>query len=664
VKRGDRSARGAVSGTLPPPTPFLFLFAAALLAVATPGSAVAEYRGSSFWIERPRLALDFSYDFEEERRGGPFAEARNRSHALKERADLETSGWGYHPAFLEYTLLLSPEWEQEIEAPDPGNRSRSDSFLMGYSADATLFPRKPVTLRFFGRKDETVVTTSLAARSKSEGNTYGATANFKYRFLPATLSYTHGEIAQSGFTDSHERRDELRMNARHEQKSNDTTVDAVYTENDRTEQGRTIGTRNWNAGAQNAYRVTPDRRVSLSSSLRYRRSESELLASSGISLSESLLWSHAKNLSTNYNVSFASDASGDTRIDTTSGSAGLSHRLYENLTTSLSAGAGHSSTGDDRYDGGIGLDYQRRITGGAIFASTSHNVSVTKRSSGAIYLPVVDESRVLVTGEVTLLANRNIVLSSIVVTSADHAVIYLPDTDYRIELLGSSVRISRTPFGAIAEGGAVLVNYTYLSNPAYDGATYSRSFGAGLSLGSAWRISYRESRSRESFLSGIRPDLLGENRTRTLDTDLSWRWTTTRFTWEDAEANTGVSLTRWRASEDLLFRPRYALSLSFSGHYGETRLKETGTGESFFGFGSRLQWGGSRWTRYGIEGAYERTDGSSNKTVDRGAAARMEWFYGIWSGEFSYRFLNEEDRIGGQTRSIHSAMAAVKRTLF
>ena len=99
------------------------------------------------------------------------------------------------------------------------------------------------------------------------------------------------------------------------------------------------------------------------------------------------------------------------------------------------------------------------------------------------------------------------------------------------------------------------MNYTYLSNPAFDEATYTQSYGAGLYLWSAWRINYRYSRSKQDFLSGIPPDVLNETRTQTLDTDLAWRWTTTRLTWEDTDSTAGVSLTRWRASENLSFRP-------------------------------------------------------------------------------------------------------------
>jgi len=632
--------------------------------IVPPDNASAEYGGRNYSIARPQLALDLSYDFESEKREGPYIAEENDSHALKERVDLQTSGWGYHPAFLTYTVGLSPEWEQTTETPDPGRRNTRNSFLLGYSFDLTFLPEKPYTLNLFGRRQRSVLTSSLAARSETESDTYGATLMLKSRVLPTTLGYIHTTLDQTGFFDSEESRDEIRLQTRHEEKSNDTNLAATYTAVDRTSLGTTINTENFFGGVQNSYRITPDNRILLNSNLTYRWSESNFFSSSGITMSEYLNWRHAKNFRTNYNIMHTRDSAGESSIDTTSASAGFSHLLYENLTTSGSLNARNSSQGEDTYGGDLNFNYQRRIPWGTLYASTGHDYKVTTRSVGEVFLHVIDESHILRTGEVTLLNNKNVDIPSIVVTSADRSIVYLLDTDYRIEILGTSVRISRIPLGAIADGQPVLVNYTYLSNPAFDDATYAQSYGVGLYLWSAWRIDYRYSNSKQDFLSGIPPDVLNETTTQTLDTDLAWRWTTTRLTWEDTESTAGVSLRWWRASENLSFRPGDEVFLALSGNYGETTLKETNSVEKFFGFGSQLQWRWSNWSKLSIEGSYAKTDGTSNRTVDKAAAARLEWVYGIWSGEFSYRFLNEEDRIGDQSRNRHSAYAAIKRTLY
>ena len=245
--------------------PLLLVF---FLVAATANDASAEYGGRSYFIERPQLGLDLSYNFESEKREGPYIATKNTSHALKERVDLQTTD-GVSPAFSHLHPRAS-EWEQTIEKPDPGRRSTRDSFLLGYSLDLTFLPEKPYTLNLFGRRQRSVLTSSLAARSETESDTYGATLMLKNRVLPTTLAYVHGTLNQTGFFDSEESRDEIRLQMRHEEKSNDANLNATYTALDRTTLGTTIHTENFSGGAQNSYRITPDRRMLLKYGLNYR----------------------------------------------------------------------------------------------------------------------------------------------------------------------------------------------------------------------------------------------------------------------------------------------------------------------------------------------------------------------------------------------------------
>jgi len=114
----------------------------------------------------------------------------------------------------------------------------------------------------------------------------------------------------------------------------------------------------------------------------------------------------------------------------------------------------------------------------------------------------------------------------------------------------------------------------------------------------------------------------------------------------------------------LVFRPLNNLYWGLSGYYGGTQMKETGADETFYGFRSDIQGGFSRWSKLKIEGFYSNIDGSAHKTVDKGGTALMEWFYGIWSGNLSYRFLMQEDLLSGQSLDRHSIIFRIKRTLF
>ncbi len=627
-------------------------------------AARAEYAGMMYYIDRPKLALELSYRFESEERTGPFISTKNSSHILNERFDIQTEGFVYHPALFVYTLRLSPEWQQSLEQPDPGSERSSDTFMLGYSLDMTMLQDKPYTINLFARKQRSVLTSSLATTSETESDTYGASLMLKYKVLPTTLAYVHSTSDQTGFYDSHEVRDEVRLNMRHTRPSNETSFNASWLKMDRNATGSNIQTENIFGNLQNLYKLTPDNRVLLNSVLTFRQSDSNVLNASGISLAETLNWRHTKRFSTHYTFMHTRDTVEDASIDRTSLSAGLSHSLYENLVTTATASASTGSDGEDNYGGNVNFNYQRRIPWGTIYASMGQDYRVTTRSVGEVYVNVINEAHVLSTGDVTFLDNRNVDLGTVVVTSSDGSIIYTRDMDYTLDLVGTSVRISRMPFGAITDGQSVLVSYSYLSNPAFDSATYGQNYGLGFYLWSVWRINYRYSHSGQDFLGGIRPDVLAEDTRHTLDTDLKWKWSTTRFLFEDSTSTSGVSTTRWRLDENLTFRPLNNAFFSVSGYVGQTTFKETSAEENFHGVRSDVQWKVTDNSRARAEAFYGEIDGSSINTVDKGLAARWDWFYGIWTADITYRFLNQEDMNNGQSRNRHSIYFTIRRSLY
>lgn len=66
--------------------------------------AHAEYAGMNYYIERPRLALELSYRMETDEVEGPYLTTKNSTQILRERFDIETGGFIYHPALMTFTL--------------------------------------------------------------------------------------------------------------------------------------------------------------------------------------------------------------------------------------------------------------------------------------------------------------------------------------------------------------------------------------------------------------------------------------------------------------------------------------------------------------------------------------------------------------------------------
>lgn len=628
------------------------------------GAAHAEYRGRQFDIETPKLAIDLGYRLDTETRRGPFGNLSHSERVIGEGFELDSDGWLYHPALATYTLALRPQWEQSVDRPGEGPGSKTGAFFLGYDLGVTLLPRRLYTLDLLARRQRSVLTTSLAGQSESVSNTLGATLRLKYRLLPTTLSLTHGTTDQSGFYDTRENRNDLLLSTRHERKDNTTQFNLAASSLGRTALGSTLHTHSLFGTLRNRLGLGAGNRMQLNSSLVYRRASSDLFASSGLTLTENLDWRHSRRLSSNYGLSIDSDSSQGLHTRRSSVSAGLSHSLYENLLSAASVNASTDSQRSKSYGGGLNFNYQRRIPGGMVHASFGNSRQVTRRSTGGGLQTVVDESHALSDAAVTLLTNRNVDLKSVVVTSADRSIVYAPGVDYTLQPVGSSVRIARSSFGAIADDQTVRVNYTWLANPAYDDATRSGNYGLGFYLWSVWRIDYRYSHSKQDFLGGTRPDVLAESTSRSIDSDLTWKWNTTRLLYEDTQNNTGISLNRWRVEEGVRFTLAQAFFVGASAYTGRTRLKDLGATDRFRGARADLQWLLSGSSKVRFEAAYGVTEGGSINTVDKGASAFWEWTYGVWRADASYRFLNQTDKLSGQSRDRHAVYLTLRRSLY
>lgn len=627
------------------------------------GAAQAEYRGRQFDIERPQLGIDLGFRSDAETRRGPFGGLSNRERVVSEGFELGSGGWLYHPAVATYTLALKPQWQQSADRPAEGPGTRSIDFFLGYDMGLTLLPYRAYTLDLTARQQRLVLTTSVAGLSESVSTTLGATLKLKYRLLPTTLSLTHGKADQTGFYDTRENRNDLLLTTRHERKDNATQFNLSASALTRTELALTQHTRNVFGLLRNRLGLSAGNRVQLNSNLSYRRSSIDLRPTSGVRLTESLDWRHTPRLSSNYSANLSSDSFHGLSTQRVAVGAALSHSLYENLVTTASTSVSTSSAGEKFYGGRVNFNYQRRIPGGTIYASLGNDYRVTRRASGGTLQAVTDESHVLDDATVTLLANRFVDPATVVVTSADRSVVYAVGVDYTLALVGSTLRISRSSFGAIAQGQTVRVNYTWQASPAFDDATRSGSYGLGFHLWSIWRINYRYTNSKQDFLAGTRPDVMADLAGHTLESDLSWKSSTTRVVYEDTQSTTGVALNRWRVEQSLRYTPVPTAFVGASGYVGRTRLKDLGTTDRLRGLRADLQWLLSGSSKVRFEAAYGAIEGGSINIVEKGASAFWEWSYGVWRADASLRYLNQTDRLSGQSRDRQAVYLTLRRSL-
>ena len=131
--------------------------ATVLLSLSRPGHC----QWPLFYVERPTATLDSRYEVDEEERRGPFIEQTKKSTTTREKLELRTRGYVYHPALLVYSIGLRPEFKRQHTATTGSDIPKDDAKFLGYFVDMTVLQLKPYTVNLFASKERGEFKTSL-----------------------------------------------------------------------------------------------------------------------------------------------------------------------------------------------------------------------------------------------------------------------------------------------------------------------------------------------------------------------------------------------------------------------------------------------------------------------------------------------------------------------
>lgn len=631
-----------------------------------PGLSTRGYTSRYFHIERPRVGLGLTYEFEEEQTRTEDSKTTDTSHGFKERLPIEASGWAYHPALCKFTLGVVPEWNQTKRNVDPGPSGSDNVFVPSYSADAIFLEPKPYTLHAFASRRELKLRSAFSQPSDTTIDKYGADLRLKYyKVLPTFIKYTHTDTDQSGFFDSTGERDDFQLTSQHLTKNSTTTLSSSYSDDERTSLGDSVSVKNYDGNLGNEFFIAGDRRKSLLSRVRYRWTDNDSRESEEYALAENLSWRHSEKLFTNYSFSYDKRDTEAFDSETTAGRAGLRHLLYENLTTSISTGFNLNDFTDgeeNSYDGNLDFLYTREIPWGFLNLRSGWNYRYSTREGNQTSITVVNEPQVLTTGEVTLLDNEDVDEDSIFVTDITGTIGYILNVDYTIDDFGSSTQISRTTTGAIANGQTVLVDYRFLSDPAFDDTLFTQAYNIQFFLWNSLTLSYGYQHANQDIVSGPPPENTVDDTTQRAEIRYNLGWTDSRLTFEDRDRTSGTSSRRWLAQQTFRIRPIRRLLFDITGSYGRTEFTDVGDEQQQYGGSSRLLWRPAGWCRFRMEGFYNKISGDVEDQIDANFFAGVELSYRIWRGTAGYYY----DRSGGTDayRTRHALVFDVIRILW
>jgi hypothetical protein len=532
----------------------------------------------NFYPITGELSLEFDGRWEESASGNS-----TRRTDYEERLSLHLGGYSVDPRIFTFNFDLEPALTQQES--DSGTATvSSDGTFLNYKARFSLLhgvPASPVSLNADFSADTGETEGSLGNRSDFTTETRGANLHWKFRPFKSTLSYREQSLNVTfipGFGLTPTERDEFQQTLTYRGKSRG--MELVLEGNkfdDRTaldkdyESGLARLTNNFHWGKNSR----------LTSRLEYSDREG-FNAEEKVSVNENLRLQHTENLSTTYGYGYDS-LQRTTDTETHSGSFGLNHQLYNNLTTNFGLD-GFTTQSDqfreDTYNVNLDFNYTKRFTPGLrLSANLGGGYNTTDRTGGQ--LDFTESPTIPVTG-IVVLVQRFILWPTIVVT-APGCNPCLDGTDYLVEDAGGDFTQLRIPAGSrINIGDTITVDYAYEPPTVeYYGIPYRVGFR--LEYG-PFAFYHRTVGEDQTFVSGPDPTAIGDRRTDT--TGVEWNWTRGRNR-VSAGAERVFTETIDRATTEYLLRQtlNYAIApnATLSATFRETFLRNDTTADAYDG---------------------------------------------------------------------------------
>ena len=395
------------------------------------------------------------------------------STIFEEELRLETQGDVYHPNLMTFLGMIGLGLKQQSFETTQGSDSSTGN-LTRYQLNMNFLPLKPYPFSVNFSKSDDLIPRRFLGPLRVETTTAGASMRLRIPDWPMTFSWASSEsvqtddvsdggdlFARSADRFSYEllhdfsershltfRSDWDDISSRHGSSSSDSSTGRYRLEHE------------FDFGSNRQHR--------LDSSLRFVDKAGDF-QSQTLDWSENLLLKHSDRFASFYNTVFSTSTFGSATIQTMAGTAGFNHRLYNNLNTRVDAFASKTEFGSDSYTtfygGNLRFDYSRGNPWGTLSSAYSIRLTSEENSGETGSAFVIDESHTAdVLNEFTL-DERNIDVSSIVVTNSTGTDVYTEGDDYTITVVGDQVEILADDIGVtlpnITDGQELLIDYFF-----------------------------------------------------------------------------------------------------------------------------------------------------------------------------------------------------------
>ncbi len=408
-------------------------------------------------------------------------EVTQHSTLLRGTTNLSFESYIGHKNFIDLRGTFSVGYEDQTNSGS-GGEDHTSSPTDFYDISARILDQSFMPVTAYSRRDELIQNRDFAGTLKTVTTEHGAIVEIKSENVPTRLRYLHRETSYSeslGLSGGGSTQDTFQIGGsthlgeRQTLEFNYTfdhideeSISAFQNSYDRHD-GTLTHTYTFGAGAEDYLR----------SSLQVYN-ESGLYSEDRIRLDEQLALKHSANLRSNYFLTMEDVTRAGQETRQLNGSASVSHKLFDSLTSSARAGGsavdipGEFESSSEFVSGSV--DYTKRVPLGRLNAGAGLGYSHQDNGARGSSTFVFDEQRTFSDPFDIIIGRRNIV-GPISVTTLGHVPLNEP-TDYTVRYFPDRVEIHREPFGAIVNGQTVLVTYQVGPEPGNSIDTTSQTY--------------------------------------------------------------------------------------------------------------------------------------------------------------------------------------------
>lgn len=637
--------------------PFRLGFALALVCVWS-GAALAEnYRARYARPEEPvpfkwRLTyLQLGLSVEDEYERDSFEGGTDSTY---ERSFISpTLWWGisgsvYHPNLLRFSLLGDFAYGWSRQQPDSGADTSEMERYGHISGTAYVFAGKPLSGTFHGSYGRSYREYDFFTRTTVEADNYGTRWTYREPSFDAGASLAHSDESSlasfSPHTSSHN--DTLNLDAHRRRLYGSSSLSYTMNRASYTVEGSTPAVTDHALTLSDGGTFGPNSRAVYTSGASFNRNESEEGVIDQVSANASLGLAHPYGLGSSYAASYDRVMVGDFASESLSGSASLSHQLYQSLGSSISVNDSEARSGSAgnraesrSYGGSWSESYSKRL-GSLHRLQLQGSLSLQRAEQGGNDRGVNERHSFPVPPAIEsfFLNLPDVIESSIVVKDALGLRTYVRGFDYEVFPAGSRLEVRRIPGGTIPEGATVIVDYR--STPGKRGTFESvgRTYGGRLYL---WRnllqVYGRVNESRNNATEDMNAP---ETTTRVAGAVLGWRAFNASAEYQEYESD-DMAYRSASFSESYYFAPDGASSLSLALTQAFLEREDSGRSERDYRFTVRYYRSFTGRLQVGAEGGVDRRQGEEVDQTLQVLRANLQ--YSIGRTHIQATFDREED---------------------